>query len=275
LLLTAGVDVQKDRWAIIVLGWGRNGIIFVIDYYELPGDPTQPQDWLEVEKRIKEPFINAYGVAMRIEMTAVDSGFLQDDVVHFVRERQRRGWFATKGSTSRGLPIITRPSKIDYSWRGSIIKGGAQQWQVGVFNAKEWLFRRLAADRERLPEDRLIRFCAELGEDFYNQLTAEVFDTTLKRFVKVRERNEALDTFCYALAAGMHPLLRVHAWHEPRWMQREALLQPVTRDLFSEGQAPSAPTREKQSSDDSSSSSALSVQEMIRRAKAQLTERPS
>lgn len=273
LLLTAGIDVQKDRWAVIILGWGRQGLIWVIDYFELPGDPTQANDWLQLEKRVKEPLVNGYRIAMRVELAGVDSGYLQDDVVHFTRPRQRRGWFAVKGAKNQGLPIITRPSRIDYSWRGQLIKGGAQQWQIGVFNAKEWLFARLATDRERLPEDRLIRFCAGLGESFYGQLTAEVFDSTRKRFVKIRERNEALDTFCYALAAGMHPLLRAHTWQEPKWAQREVLLEPVTADLFSE--VTEAAEMPPQLVTPETAAPALSIEEMIRRAKANSVKRPS
>jgi phage terminase large subunit GpA-like protein len=237
LLLTAGVDVQKDRWAVTILGWGRNAQVWVVDWFELPGDPTKPDDWLTLAERVMSPMINACGIPMRPERIAVDSGYLQDDVLHFTRGRRELGWFAIKGAKDAGKPIITRVSRVDYSWRGRVVKFGAEQWQVGSHAAKQWLFARLVADRERLPEDRLVRFPAELGDYFYEQLTAEVYDEARNRFVKIRERNEALDTFCYGVAAGFHPLLRVQTWDDARWAKREALLEPE-RDLFTAIAAP-------------------------------------
>lgn len=263
LLLTAGVDVQKDRWAVTTLGWGRGMQCWVIDWFELPGNPTNPEDWDLLETRVLEPMQNSCGVPMRVERVAVDSGYLQDDVLHFTRSRQSRGWFAVKGAKDIGKPIITRASRVDFTWRGRTIKQGAEQWQVGGFAAKEWLFARLTADRERLPEDRLIRFAADLGEVFYEQLTAEVFDQVRRRFVKIRERNEALDTFCYAIAAAWHPLLRAQTWQEPRWAQREAMMQPATRDLFAAASAtpalaPTAPP---------GNAGKLTIKEMMQRAR--------
>lgn len=264
LLLTAGVDVQKDRWAVIILGWGRGSLVWVIDYFELPGNPTVPEDWLALEKRVMEPITNAYGIPMKVEQVAVDSGYLQDDVIHFTRARQRRGWFAVKGAKEANRPIITRPSRIDYSWRGRILKLGAEQWQVGGFATKEWLFARLSGDRQLLPEDRLVRFPAELGDVFYEQLTAEVFDDVLRRFVKIRERNEVLDVFCYAIAAAWHPLIRVQTWQESRWLQREQLMEPVITDLF----APVALATVTETPP----SAACSVDEMIRRARQKVQQ---
>jgi phage terminase large subunit GpA-like protein len=233
LLLTAGIDVQKDRWAVVIVGWGRNGRLWVIDAFELPGDPTRPADWLKLEAKVVEPMSNAYGIPMRVELAAVDSGYLQDDVLAFTRPRQRRGWFAVKGALDGRRPIISRPSKVDFTWKGKVIKRGAEQWHVGGYHSKEWVFSRLAADRERLPEDRVIGFPAGLGEDWYQQVTAEVYDSTKRRFVKIRQRNEALDTLCYALAAAMHPALRVHTWQDLRWNERERVYEPRENDLFS------------------------------------------
>jgi phage terminase large subunit GpA-like protein len=245
--LTAGIDVQKDRWAVLILGWHRHGVA-VIDWAEIPGDPSQPAEWAKLEAHVGQPIANARGVPMRVEMSGVDSGYLQDDVMYFVRPRQRRGWFAIKGNAQSGRPIITRASRIDFTWRGQTIRSGAEQWPVGVYAAKEWIFTRLAGDRDRSQEERAVRFPAELGEAFYSQLTAEVFDSTKRRFVSIRPRNEALDTFCYALAAAQHPLIRVHTWRDPQWTQREAIYEPAEGDLFAskppaaaETQAPAPP----------------------------------
>lgn len=234
LLLTAGVDVQKDRWAALVLGHGRNGVQWVIDYVEIPGDPARREDWSRVDDLLAQPILNSYGFPLRVSTAAVDAGYLTDDVLHYTRTRRGRNVIAIKGSATPNRPILGRPSKVDLRRSGTPIKGGAELWQVGVDTAKAELFARLAGDRQRvLPGERLVHFPTGLDESFYSQLTAEVWDPSRRRWVKVRPRNEALDTWCYALAAAHHPGLRVHTWREPQWARLEAALEPPRGDLVS------------------------------------------
>ncbi len=240
LMLTAGVDVQKDRFAFLLLGHGRGGVQWVIDYVELPADPTRPEEWEKIDAYLAEPRQSSCGVPMRISMAAIDSGYLSDDVMNYTRTRRNRGVIAVKGSSMPNRPIITKGSKVDFNWRGSTIRNGAELWSVGSDTAKHQLFARLTADRKHPEHDRMIRFPVGLDESFYSQLTAEVFDSTKRKWVKVRPRNEALDTYCYAVAAGMHPNVRVHTWKEPHWARLEAALEPVAGDLFSPPATPTA-----------------------------------
>jgi phage terminase large subunit GpA-like protein len=179
---------------------------------------------------------------MRLTATAVDAGFLQDDVLHYVRGRAPRGLFAIKGSSQSGKPIIGRSSKVDLTWRGSVIKGGATLWAVGGDNAKARLFQALVGDRQaQTPADRRLHFSNDLDESFYAGLTAEVFDPNKRRWVKIRQRNEPMDCYAYALAAAMHPQHRVHRWSEAQWERLRQVLEPITHDLFSAGMAPPLP----------------------------------
>lgn len=245
LLLTAGIDVQKDRWAVLVLGHGRNGTQWVIDYVEIPGDPTRHDDWSRVDDHLAQPLTNSRGFPLRVTMAAVDAGYLTDDVLHYTRTRRGRGVIAVKGASTTNRPILGRPSKVDLTWRGTTIKGGAELWQVGVDTAKAALFARLAGDRQRvLPGERLVHFPTGLDEAFYSQLTAEVWDPSKRRWVKIRTRNEALDTWCYAVAAAHHPGVRAHTWRESHWARLEAALEPPNGDLFSAPvAAPETPPR--------------------------------
>lgn len=233
LILTASVDVQKDRFATLVLGYGRAGRQWVIDYVETPCDPTRKESWEWLEQFLRQPFHNARGVSMRIKMTAIDSGYLPDHVLSFTRLHRHLA-IAVKGASTPGKPIINRPSKVDVTVRGRTLKHGAEVWLVGVDTAKHLLYSHLSADGKRpLEADRTIHFSSGLDASFYSQLTAEVWDPNRRRWIKIRPRNEALDTWCYNLAAAHHPSLRLNLARESYWAALEAAIEPVTNDLFS------------------------------------------
>jgi phage terminase large subunit GpA-like protein len=235
LALTAGVDVQKDRLEVQVLGWGRNEVVWVIDSIVIAGDPQRADVWTALDEYRERPFTNRFGVSMRVLSMGVDSGYLPDEVLNYTRRRQNQGVFALRGASQRGRAIIGRPSKVDVTWKGSVIKHGAEQWQVGVDTAKHRLFARLAGDRKQaLASARLVHFSDQLPDDYYMQLSAEIFDPNKRKWIKQsNRRNEALDTFIYAMVAAMHPRLRVHVAREPDWARLEAVLEPKDRDLFS------------------------------------------
>ena len=45
LILTAGVDVQRNRWEITVYGWGRGLESWVVDVAVLEGNPAVDEEW--------------------------------------------------------------------------------------------------------------------------------------------------------------------------------------------------------------------------------------
>lgn len=242
LVLTAGVDVQKGRLEIQVVGWGRNEQASVIDWLALPGDPTRPEVWADLDAFLAKPFVNAFGYSMRIVSTAVDSGYLTDDVLNYTRARRNLGVFAIKGAAQRGRQILGRPTKVDLNWRGTVVKGGAEMWLVGVDSAKHRLFARLSGDRKQaLATARMVHFSQDLPDDYYMQLSAEIFDPNKRAWVKLHNRrNEALDTFIYAMVAAMHPRLRVHVAKEHDWVRLEQALEPKGQDLFTAQAVPAS-----------------------------------
>jgi len=242
LVLTCGVDVQKDRLEAQVVGWGRNEQDWVIDWALCVGDPTRPEVWAELERYLERPFENAYGVTMKITSTGIDAGYLTDDVLNFTRAHRHLSVFALKGASQRGRQIIGRPSKVDLTVRGATIKGGAELWTIGVDAAKHRLFARLAGDRKQAhASSRLVHFSGELPDDYYMQLSAEIFDPNKRSWIKLHNRrNEGLDTHIYAMVAAMHPRLRVHVAREPDWAKLELAIEPKGQDLFSQAPAPVA-----------------------------------
>jgi phage terminase large subunit GpA-like protein len=243
LVLTAGVDGQKDRLEVQVLGWGRGEQCWVIDYQIIAGDPTRPEIWTELDEYLAKPFVNRFGVTMRIVSTAVDTGYLTDDFLNYTRFRGSRGVFAIKGASTSGRQIIGRPTKIDVTWRGRVIKGGAEHWMFGADTAKHRLFARLAGDRKHTDVSaRMVHFSEELADDYYRQITAEVYDPHKRRFIlQSGRRNEALDTYVYAMAAAMHPRVRVQAAREHDWAKLEEMVEPKGRENVAAIDAPRRP----------------------------------
>lgn len=238
LVLTAGVDVQKRYLAVHVIGWGRELEAWVIDYVEIQGDPTQSAVWDELDAYLERPITNRWGQSMRIEACGVDAGNWQDDVLRYTRPRRQRRIFALKGIEGGGRTVLTSATKPDKNRRGRTSKLSVDLWNVATHPAKEWLFHRLQEDAQRLAHEQLIHFPDGLGDEYYTQLSAEIWDPHKRKWVKQQRRNEALDTFNYAHAAAHYPGLRLHLMKEADWAGLEAIFEPKTRDLFAPGAAP-------------------------------------
>lgn len=234
LLLTAGVDTQDDRLEVQVVGWGRGETLWVLDYQIIVGSPALEETWQKLDNYLQQPFTNAYGLPLKIEATAIDSGGHHTHTVYnFCRWRAHRRVIAIRGVPTPNKAVLGRPSNVDVKAGGSTHKAGVQLWPVGSDTGKSAIYARLKADGSTEITRRKLHFPQGLAEDYYEQLTAETFDPSKNRWLlKKGRRNEALDTMVYATAAAQHPDLNVHKARDADWMQLEHLLQPMHRDLF-------------------------------------------
>lgn len=235
LVVTVGVDTQDDRLAVQVLGWGRGETAWVLDWLELLGNPGLDETWLKLADYLNRPITNAYGVDLRVQAVAIDSGgHYTHAVYHFVRQGLVRRAMAVKGSSIASKPVLSgRPTYQDVNWRGKVYKGkqGVALYQVGVNTAKHELYARLASDADQEPAARKVRFSKDLPDEYYSQLLAEQFDPEKNRFVIRRgRRNEGLDTYVYAWAAAHHPEVRVHAMRARDWDALARVLEPGGAD---------------------------------------------
>lgn len=232
LILTVGIDVQHNRWAVRIEGWGRNDQSWTIDYVEIPGDPTREEDWADLEALVFASIVNRCGVSMRASCIAIDSGNWTHEVYAWVRKNQGKHVIAVKGSSQANKPVIGRPSAQDVNHRGRTTRNGVNLWNVGVNTAKDTLFARIAGDEGRDAADRRCHFPSDLTAEFYEQHGAERYDTLRRRWVKKPgARNEAWDCWVYAFAAACHPSVRVYAKRDAEWCALEALIEPAA-DLF-------------------------------------------
>lgn len=231
LVLTAGVDVQHDRLALIIRAWGRGEESWLVHWGEIGGETRIPNQgaWLELEKWLfQRAYRHAGGSTLNIRSVSLDSGdgVTQEAVYAFVRKWQRRGARATKGASERSQDkreIFASPRAIDTDRKHKAWKYGLQLYMVGTNAAKNLLLK------ARLPLKGTgagrLHWYKGVRPDYWDQLTSEVeVPHPTKRGRKVWDvkagvRNEALD--CEILALHAARAIKTHLAADHVWAALE------------------------------------------------------
>jgi phage terminase large subunit GpA-like protein len=207
VLLTCGVDVQDNRLAVSVWGWGEGETGWMIWHQELMGDPTQTEVWGQLDHVLVTEWATAGGKSLKVSQVAVDSGgHCTHEVYRYVRDRVRQNVVAIKGSSRRNSPAVGKGSKVDVSWQGRVLKRGVTLYQLGTDTIKTTLFGRLR--HNETGGIGTLYFGMAADEEYFRQLTSERQALRYHRGFPIREwvkkagdRNEALDCVVYAYAA--------------------------------------------------------------------------
>lgn len=238
LVLTLGVDVQRAGYfALHLVAWGRGERCHTVDYTEIPGDPSRSEDWEVITTYRRRAVRNAFGIDLRVSMTAIDSGdgVTVHEAYKYARKYRHDDVIVVKGYSQPNKPILGRPSKQDVrNDRGAMDKNGVDLWMVGTDTAKSALFARIDGDtlHEKMT-DRMVRYSNELPVTFFEGITSEYYDTDSGKWVKrPGKRNEPLDTWGYAYAAAHHPRVAIHTARAADWDELERLLEPRVNDMF-------------------------------------------
>jgi phage terminase large subunit GpA-like protein len=135
---------------------------------------------------------------MRVECTVVDSGGAHTEHVYrYAQARAGKRVFPIKGGSTAGRPLVERPSKHN--------RYNMPLFVLCVDTGKDLVFSRL-----RIPSagPGFVHLPDWVDEEYLAQLTAEKMIRkyvkgrgAVREWVKLRERNEALDLEVYALAA--------------------------------------------------------------------------
>ena len=191
-LLTAGVDIQGDRIEIEVDGWGAGEENWMITHHRLYGDPSQDEVWQRLEAILTQPFPHETGGEMRIRACMIDSGFKTGEVYGFVRARQSRNVWASKGLDEKAKAPLSRASRAN--------RDGVKLFTIGTMAMKDMLFSRLRIKR---PGPKYLHFCAPTTDgadaEYFAQFGAEklvvekVRGRRVRKYIQVRARNEAID----------------------------------------------------------------------------------
>lgn len=229
LAITVGVDVQDNRFAVSIWGWGREEEGWLLDHQEIYGDPARPEIWKQLDEVVLREWTHGTGGKLRPDAVAIDSGgHFTSEVYAYARERARQNVVAIKGQSQSGKPPIGKASKVDVNYKGKTLKRSALVYPVGSDTVKTTLFGRL---RHNDKGAGYLHFHMDAKADYFEQLTAEKQVLRYNRGgFPVREwvkkpsaRNEALDCMVYAYAA----LNLMYQRYDRRtiWDQLEARLE--------------------------------------------------
>ncbi len=240
LILTAGVDVQRDRIEVEIVAWGRNRESWSVEYRILEGRTSEPAVWAKLADLVNETFPHESGAQLPISRMFVDSGdgTMTNDVYAWVRTQPEERVTAIKGDDRAGMSgvPVSQPSPVDGVIAGK--KFGLKIKRVAVSFFKGELYSRLRL-RPPTPQEReqgvgfppgYCHFCEgkNYGDEHFKQLTAEQLVTRKLKNGRTKwgwrkdGRNEALDCRNYARAAAWD--LGVDQAQESHWRALEERL---------------------------------------------------
>ena len=243
IILTAGIDVQHNRFAIVVRAWGRNGNSWLVYWGEIYGYTRDPEDqvWLALTEFCISKFRHAlssdeHPLSLPISGISIDSGDGNTTQLVYRWVKQMRpllnGYvFATKGSSDSGAhskEIFTVPQDPDAAtYKGQRKKMaetmGVNVYIVGVQAAKDEVLRKicLTGNKDRMYHYKTCR--ADYEEQLLSNKKRFSATSNSSRYeLVIGKRDEALD--CEVLALHSSRALHLHVWTEKHWQQAESML---------------------------------------------------
>lgn len=226
-VLTSMTDVHPDRLEVLVRGWGAGRESWRILHEVIWGDPDGQDVWDSLDGILFRTYAHERGAPMRIRCSLVDSGDRASRVYAYVRSRQRRGVFASKGDRQElKAPIVQRGKRP--------MEGGIKLMTIGTFSAKRTLFSSLKVPHpgprymhfHRLPEDapieRRAAFDAQDAQYFTQfeaeklMLTKDSYGRPIYRYQQIAPRNESIDleSGCLAALYALGPIITEHLERE-------------------------------------------------------------
>lgn len=252
LILTAGVDVQHNRLAVVIRAWGRGEESWLVWWGEIFGstmvvswlpdgklDPVHSGAWWELDQLLMGTFEHESGARLRVRAASIDSsdGTTQDAVYSYVRRRLNRGFMAIKGESHDPKKDIFSPPRMSVDLKASQRPhpSGVRPFMVGTQVGKDLI---LGVEEEGGRIKLLgsgpgrMHWYDTVRPDYWDQVTAEVkvpHRTLRGRLVwqcLSGRRNEALDCEVYALHAARS--LKLNLFREERWNNEEAAIRQPT-----------------------------------------------
>jgi phage terminase large subunit GpA-like protein len=234
LILTAGVDVQHDRLAVVIRAWGRGEESWLVYWGEIFGSTLIAGQgaWADLDKLLTREFPHACGAVLKISAASIDGsdGNRTEIVREYVRKRLSRRYMEIKGAseqTNDKREIYSAPRRPDLNVKNKPMKRGVETHIVGTHRAKDLILENRVKQTGNGPGR--MHWYASVRADYFEQLTSEVkVPGKINRTRKVWQkkggaRNEALDCEVYALHAARS--VKTHLLQEAHWAALEERLR--------------------------------------------------
>lgn len=207
-ILTAGVDIQGDRFEVAVWAWAESGESWHIDSSIISADPSVWEEWERLDEWLGAKFEHQTGTLLPISAVMIDSGYLPQNVYRFSAQRYSARIYAGKGYDGENRPPVAVMSKPKVPG-----KKPPRIFAIGVDSLKATFYSQLMTES---PGPNYVHFQSQ-PKEFFDQLTAERREIKFVRgykkhiWTKIRKRNEQLDMRVYAMAAlyVLNPAWRV------------------------------------------------------------------
>lgn len=237
LVLTAGVDYQKNRIELFIWAWGRGRERWLVDKVVIERldreGQKRPSAALAADMKamaLDKVWPHAHGGGLTVEMSLHDSGDLPGDVFDLLDHLKTRQALASKGREGWGEAQNFRTPKIvDVYRNGKVVATGRRLMTINTAPAKaEWYEDlRRALSEEAGGSERYVHLGAWIDDEkgLLEQFVAEEVRKSSRgklHWVKITERNEGLD--CAILADGARWQLKTHRWSAAEWLRREAMV---------------------------------------------------
>lgn len=224
-IITAGVDVQKDRVEVHIVGWGHGRRRWVLDYRIIHGFVEEDKVFDELAEIVNETWIRADGLEMPLRYMAVDSGSFTDRVYAFCKRFSKFQVAAIKGYDHL-TSVFGKPTSVHKTDKGKDYPG-VILYPVGSSYLKTALYGYLKL--QKLVEDDqgprgYVHLLKGLHDGYYKGLVAEqqvskeVKGVPKLSWERIYARNEPLDTMNYAYAAAAIAGLDRH---DDDWLDEE------------------------------------------------------
>lgn len=246
LLVTMGIDVQHNRFAIVKLAHGRNRKKFLVEWKEIFGNVLNWEDpvWRELTEEILKGCIHVTGKPMPIDCVSIDSG--DGNTVELVyrwvkamnelyQKRESPAIvLATKGTRELKYstneiykePVDTEVSTESKERQTLAATLGVIVYSLGAHRCHDEILRNICLNRNPEIQSDVFIFCETKYGGFEEQMTScrKIIDTkgnSTKEIYKLipGQRKEAIDACKNAYHASYH--LRIREFTEAHWKALE------------------------------------------------------
>lgn len=216
VILTCGIDVQKDHIYYEVVAWGKKNESYSIDKGVIQGKFEEDDFTEALTLFCDSTYKDCNGVDVIMSKICIDSGYNTNEIYKFCRNYGSSRVVPVKGDGGLQVSVGT-PRPVDVLIDGTRHSRGLQLWVVGVSVIKEQVYRWFNA---KAPTDEAKEkgatyptgYChfPMYDEEYFKQITAEQLVTrtnkrgySISEWETTRKDNHLLDCRVYARAGAV------------------------------------------------------------------------